>query len=213
MEDENKDSVIPESEESSSSQNDADIDKAIEEERTKSKAQERFETKVDTKAETDDDEKPLTRKEAEAIFAAREDKIRKETREEQAIDLARSLTGNPKQADLVLEIWRNRRLSGTLSQQLEEANAIAESKVLKAKNAELKRALLGKDTKETSGENAQRKPADKAPNVNPTDKQVLAGFVWDNAKGAYRKTIAGGRKVLFVARDLKKRWTEDAPKK
>ena len=199
-------------ERASSSLKDTELDQFLEAEKTKTKAKERFEEKKgDLESEED---KPLTKKELTKLLSDRDDQIRKETREEQANDIAKELSESPKEAELILTVWKNRRLAGTLREQLNEARAIAISKRLNAKNNELLRALAGKESIETSGENAQRKPVPKeAPSLNPTDKTVLAGFVWDNAKRAYRKTIAGGRKILFVASDMKKRWTENAPTK
>ena len=40
--------------------------------------------------------------------------------------------------------------------------------------------------------------------------EVLTGYVWDKAKQAYKKTIAGGKKIFYVSKDLKNRWTENA---
>ena len=202
--------------EESSSQNDTELDEAIKEEKTKAKAEERFEEKKREQAEEDNsEEKPLTRKEMAKLLADRDSQTRKELLEEKAIDYAKSLTESPKEAELILAVWRNpnRRFAGGLKEQLEEAQAIATSKRLKAKNEELKRALLSKDSTLTTGENGQKKPETTIPKLNSVDKTVVQGMVWDNSKQAYRKTIAGGRKLFFVSKDLRKRWTEDAPKK
>lgn len=210
---EEKAAKIKEHEDSSSK--DTELDEALEAEKRRSSAKERFEEKEEKdKGKDDEDDKPLTKKQLAEFLEARDDKIRKETREEQAIDIANELTDNPKEASLILSVWKNRRLVGSLREQLAEAQAIALSKRTMAKNAELKRALAGKEGIETSGENAQRKPAPRdAQKLSATDKSVLTGFTFDNTKRAYKKTIAGGRKILFVSEDLKTRWTENAPSK
>jgi len=158
--------------------------------------------------EEDEEDKPLTKKNVNKILEEREEKIRKEMREEQAIELAKKMTESDLEANLVMEIWKNRTLSGTLNEQIEEAHAIATYKRSQKQNEELKRALMGKDGENNDGFNAQRKPANKGePNVNATDKTVLSG-TWDGTKNAYKKTIAGGKKIFYVSRDLKKRWVE-----
>lgn len=182
-------------------------------EETRRKGKERFEAKrkKEEEGEMDDEDKPLTSKEAEMLFEKREDKIRKEMREEQASELANKLAESPNEASLIIEVWKNRTLSGTLREQIEEAHAIASYKRNQKQNEELKRALAGQDGETNDGSNAQRKPAAGSESkLNPTDKTVIAGMVWDASKQAYKKTIAGGRKIFYVSRDLKKRWTENA---
>lgn len=182
---------------------------------TRRKAKERFDEKRKKEEIGEDDfegeDKPLTSKEAEKLFEKREEKIRKEMREEQANEMAGKLAESNSEAQLIMEVWKNRTLSGTLKEQIEEAHAIATYKRTQKHNEELKRALAGKDGENNDGSNAQRKPAaGSEPKLNPTDKTVIAGMVWDNSKQAYKKTIAGGTKIFYVSRDLKKRWTENA---
>src|SRR3990167_4253127 len=145
-------------ERASSSLKDTELDQFLEAEKTKNKAKERFDEKKGEADESEED-KPLTKKELTKLLSDRDDQIRKETREEQANDIAKELSESPKEAELILTVWKNRRLAGTLREQLNEARAIAISKRLNAKNNELLRALAGKEGLETSGENAQRKPA------------------------------------------------------
>ena len=162
----------------------------------------------------DEDDKPLTRRETEQLLSERETKVRKEMLEDRALLKAQELSlGNETEATLILETWKNRTLAGTLEEQIEEAHAIATRKRMKAQNEELKRALAGEESVVTDGANPQRKPAGGAsPVLSAEAKSVLVGYTWDVARNAYRKKIAGGRKILFVAKDLKKSWAEDAPK-
>src|SRR3990167_31137 len=157
LSDEEKTQKIKEHEASSSLQ-DTELDQALEAEKTKTKAKERFEEKKGEVGESEED-KPLTKKELAKLLSDRDDQIRKETREEQANDIAKELSESPKEAELILTVWKNRKLAGKLRGELNEARAIAIFKRLNAKNNELLRALAGKEGLETSGENAQRKPA------------------------------------------------------
>lgn len=182
-------------------------------EETRRKAKERIEAKRKKEEEGDieDEDKPLTSKEAEMLFEKREEKIRKEMREEKASELANKLAESEPEASLIMEVWKNRTLSGTLKEQIEEAHAIASYKRTQKQNEELKRALAGQDGENNDSSNPQRKPAaGSEPKLNPVDKKVIAGMVWDDKKQAYKKTIAGGRKIFYVSRNLAKRWTEDA---
>lgn len=208
----------------------ADVNVLLEEERakrkkaeddlaeTRRKAKESFEERERKRKEAEEkdneDDKPVTRRNIRDLLAEERETVRKEMREDRARELAGKLSENHSEAELVVEVWKNRTLAGTLQEQIKEALAIVSFKKMQAKNNELKRALLGKDGTEKTGESGERNPAlADMPNLSPADKTVMAGYVWDNGRGMYRKTIAGGRKILFVSRDLKTRKVEDAPKK
>ena len=205
-------------------QNNADIEAALKSERerrekaeseleeTRRKAKERIEKKRQEGQEGNDE--PLTRDSLRQVLDEERETVRKEMREERVRELAKKLSKSDSEVELVIEVWKNRTLAGTLDEQIEEAFAIATHKRTQAQNSELKRALGSKDGIITDGSNTQRKPLQgNAPELPANDKQAVAGMIWDNARGAYRKIIAGGRKVFFVSKDLKRRWTEDAPKK
>ena len=176
-------------------------------EETRIKAKERFEE--NRKKEEEEEDKPLTKKEFQALLEIEREKDRKNTQEERAGQIAQSLSENPKEAELVLEVWRNRTLPGSLTEQLKEAHVIATAKRTQAQNEELIRALANKDGENEDGLNSQRKASLAGePNLDTNDKSVLKGFTWDG--GRYKKVIAGGKKIFYVSRDLKKRWIENA---
>lgn len=180
-------------------------------EETRQKAKEAFEKRQKERDESGDD-KPLTEDAVRRMLEEGQETTRKEMREEQALEIAKRLSESETEARLVIEVWKNRKLQGTLAEQIEEAHAISASKRIKAQNEELKRAISGDATGD--GLNAQRKPAQAGePKIDVNDKSVLAEMVWDNAKGAYKKVIAGGTRMFYVSRDLKRRWTEQIGKK
>lgn len=183
-------------------------------EETRRKSKERWEQRkreAEERGETIEDE-PLTRQSFQEMLDEEREKTRKETRSEHANEIAYKLAnGNSQRAELIVEIWKNRTLSGSLEEQLSEANAIISFKETTKMNNELKRALNSKQDVSNDNLNAQRKPSqDGEPKINPIDKTVLAGYTWDNARKAYKKLIAGGTKFMFVTSDLKKRWVENA---
>ena len=172
--------------------NDTETKKALEAERkrreeaerkldeTRQKARERLEAKRKKEEEDDDfddgEDKPLTRRELQEVLAQNREETLKESRLESAKKLARELSESDDEAELTFEVWRNRTLPGTLTEQISEAHAIANSKKLAATNSELQRSLLNKDRVNRDGSSSQRKPAPaKEPYLNPVEKNVVAG--------------------------------------
>ena len=209
-------------EEEAKRQHNTDIEEALKEERkkreeaerkleeTRQKAKERIEKKRQEE-EFEGGETPITLKDIKSIFEEERDLIRKETREERAKDIAGNLSESEAETNLILEVWKNRTLVGSLEEQIKEAHAIATYSQTKKMNSELKRSLEGKGGVSKENLNAQRKPDEGGePKIDPLNKTVLTGYVWDKAKQAYKKTIAGGKKIFYVSKDLKKRWTENA---
>lgn len=209
---------------SGESQNDTEeIAKALEAERqaryraeadleeTRKKARERIKAKE--AGESPEGDKPLTKAGLQAILEEEREMTRKIMQESTALTVARGLAESDSEANLTVEIWRNRKLSGNLEEQIREAHAISTYKRKHAESEELKRALASKEGVNRDGSNAKRNPAPaNEPRLNDVDKSVVSGMTWDAARGAYRKLIAGGTKIFFVSRDLKKRWTEKAEK-
>lgn len=177
-------------------------------EETRRKAKERIDEKKKKDNEDENENGPLTRADMKSMLEEEREIARKEMREEQANDMAKELSESVLEAELVIEIWKTRKLAGTLREQIQEALAIATYKRKESQNNELKRALLNKDGINKDGSEAQRKSAPLGePKINATDKTVLRGYIWDGIKGAYKKKLSSG-KTLFVSRDLKKRWIE-----
>ncbi len=175
------------------------------------KAKKAFEER-ERKRKEEGEEKPLTKSEMLALMEENREKDRKASLEERALETANKLTGNPKEAELYIEVWRNRKLFGSLENQLREAKAISEATRTQAENEELKRALLNKDGISGDGTNAQRKPPlGGEPKLDENDKTVLKGWTWTGTD--YTKVIAGGKKILHTDRQMKKRWVTDAPRK
>lgn len=186
---------------------------------TRRKAKEAFEVRKKAKEAAgqtieDDDDKPMTRAEAREFLETQAAQIRNEVGSGRAMEIARSLSnGSDVEAQLTLEIWKNRKLPGSLEEQLEEAHVIANRKRILAQNDELKRALAGDTSVVTDGLNTQRKPAkiDNSPTISPTDRDVYAGMTWDAAKGAYKKVLLSGETFYTKPAkegEKKKSWVE-----
>ncbi len=181
-------------------------------EETRQKGRENYEKRKKEREESGNEPEPLTKDAVREMLEEEREIVRREMREEQAQEIAKRISETDSEAKLTVEIWKNRKLQGTLPEQMEEAHAIATSKRIKAQKEELERALLGSESGD--GLNPQRKTVLAGePKLDVNDKSVVKGMVWDSSKGAYKKTIAGGRKIFYVSRDLKRNWVENASTK
>ncbi len=150
----------------------------------------------------DDEDKPLTAKELENILQRDRQITRKEIQSEIIFEKAKKLAGSEAEAQLIIEIHKNRTFPESLSldEQLEEAYAIANRKSLMAKNEELKRALRSKDTisDNSVGTHRDSVPLDE-PKMSSGDIQAIkaAGFAWDGKSRLYVKKLKSGRTLTY----------------
>lgn len=156
----------------------------------------------DDDGEDDDDEdKPVTRREMADLLDRNTQKTRKEMQATIIAETAKKIAENPTEAALIIEIHKNRTFPAgmPLEEQLEEAQAIANRKRTAQQNAELKRALQGK---ENAGDDAAGTHRDGAPSgtphMNSADSRAIlaAGYKWDGRTKLFVKQLAGGKKLL-----------------
>lgn len=145
----------------------------------------------------DDDNKPLTVKQLQEVLAKERQETQKQLQEAQADKLAGDLTESEPEKRLVMEIFKNRTFPAhlSLSEQMEEAYAIANVKKIKGENSELKRALLGKKTLSNSTAGSHRDGMTGGePKVLVEDRQVLSevGLVYNSASKRYEKKTPSG---------------------
>lgn len=168
----------------------------------------------DDDEEEDEDEpedKPLTQKQLDSILAQERQKTMKVLQASQIVEIAKRLAKGDAEADLIVEIHKNRIFPEGLSlqDQLEESHAIANRKRLPAQNEELKRALRHEDTKSDANIGTHR-DASKAgePNASRDITAIKAsGYNWDGARQVYKKPLKGN-KTLFYDPKKKKTWVE-----
>jgi len=150
----------------------------------------------------DDEDKPLTAKELGFILEKDRQQTRKEFQSELIREKAKKLADNESEANLIIEIHKNRTFPQgmSLDEQLEEAFAIANRKRLIAQNEELKRALRGKETisDDAAGTHRDSLPTDE-PKMSSADISAIkaAGFNWDGKSGLYVKKISKDRTLTF----------------
>ncbi len=159
------------------------------------------------------EDKPLTTKDLDALENRLYQKAQKELQATRLSELADELAQTPAEADLILEIHKNRTFPSHLSldEQMQEAYAIANGRKLAAKNQELARALRSKETSSRmSASSHQDSPTLDAPKLSSAEATALkdAGMTWDAIKRAFKKPISGGKKFYYFDPKTKKRWTE-----
>lgn len=143
----------------------------------------------------EDKDKPLTRRELEEVLSQNQQTLRKEMLSDAIKDKARKIAQSEVEANLIVEIHKNRTWPDTLTldEQLEEACAIANSKpFMKARKSEIERAKSGKDTasNNSAGTFRDSKPLDEPSTASANIKALKgAGFVWDGKTGLYVKKL------------------------
>lgn len=157
-----------------------------------------------------EEEKPLTAKQLQDILQQDREKTRKELQSELISEKARKLAGSEAEANLILEIHKNRSFPEGLSldEQLEEAFAIANRKTIMAQNAELKRALRSKETASDNVAGTHRESAPlNEPKASSHDISAIkaAGFIWDGKANMWKKETH--KRIILVSRDLKSQKT------
>jgi hypothetical protein len=156
----------------------------------------------------DDDNRPLTAKEARELIASIAQETQKVTLQTEAARIAESLATSPLEAQAILAKWKNRTFPEgmTLQDQLEEMHAVVNRKRLTAVTGELKRALRGKETASTDTASTHvDTPKPGAPKQSSLDQQAYAraGFKFEN--GLWVKELPN-KKKLFKNPKTKQQW-------
>lgn len=201
--------------EASNSDNEIDLDAEIERERNKGKpdpkkAKEAFQRRNEKRAGEDDDDKPMTRREMRE-FMEQQGKVALEA---SAFTLARGMSGSDKEAQLVVEKWKNRTFPAhiSLSEQIEEAYAITHRKKLIGERQEALRALKNKGRVNNDGSTTHHSPQRniKAEKLSSPDTQAIiaAGFTLNSKTRRFEKKLSDGS---ILVRDPKTKETIRIP--
>jgi hypothetical protein len=186
-----------------------DAEKALAEKRFKSSERKRKNEDDEDDIDDDEDDKPLTKKDLKSILERERHTIQRETYSDRIIEIADEISDSPEEAELVVEIHRNRTFPShlTLREQLQEAQAIANAKRLASKNGELKRALRSKDTASRDAAGTHRDPMEgTAPKMSAQDTESYkrAGFSFDAKDRLWKKKLPSGK---FLIKDPKTKRT------
>lgn len=194
---------------SSSSQEETDYEALIEAERKPDpeKAKEAFrkrqekrqEETQDTDEDSESEDKPMTRKEIDEYLARKTQTIVAEANAERITEIATELADTEGEARFIMEIHKNRIFPEgmTLRDQLSEAKAIANYKRMSAKNVELARKVISKETASKDTSTGVQQSATSEPKLSGDLKASLtnAGFIYDHTHKTYVKTLPNGKKM------------------
>jgi hypothetical protein len=209
-EDEDEDSEADDDDEDSEEEDDdIDFDSELEKEKKRgkpdpNKAAKAFKERdkkrkgeADEDEDEDDDDKPLTRREMREFMAGHS----KVQNAGEIRRIAEGLADSDAEAEYIIEIHKNRIFPNdlSLSEQVEEAHAIANRKRSRAKTKELARALKGKKGASKSGTGGhQDSPKGPAPKVADDLKASLkrAGFNLDPKDRKWKKKLPNGKMLV-----------------
>ena len=196
-----------EEEEEGDENSDIDLDAEIEEENRRGpdpkKAHERIKDKEveDDEEDLDEDDKPLTRREANELLA----KQAKEAQETRAFDIARRLAGSDKEAELIVLKWKNRSFPAKmpLSEQVEEAYAITHRKRLISQRNEALRALKNRDglnrtVAGTHRDSVKSNSSQQPKGMSKQDRQAIETSFgpWNPKTGRFEKKLKNGHLIV-----------------
>lgn len=149
----------------------------------------------------EDEDKPITSRDLQRILAENSQQTEKRLMAVQIKDIATDLADSPEEAEAIIEIHANRTFPAhlPLSEQLEEAYAIANRKKLISTNSELKRALKSKRTASKDSAGTHRDPMEgTAPRMSAGDTAAYkrAGFTFDTKDGLWKRKLPSGKFLI-----------------
>jgi hypothetical protein len=193
-----------------------DYDALIEEEKKggkpdPAKARERFEKKqtepvADDEPDEEDEDRPMTRREAREFLAQQSHQTLIESNTERITDYSNEISDSDAQAEYVRTIHANRvwPANTSLREQIAESFAIADYKRVQSKNAELARTVRSQDTASHDSAVTHRDPqTGVAPKLDADMSASLkrAGYTFNNQNRRYEKPLPNGK--LLVTTDGK----------
>jgi hypothetical protein len=163
----------------------------------------------DDNDEDDEEDKPVTSRELQRILAENTQNTEKRIMGSQIKEIANDLADSPEEAEAIIEIHANRTFPShlSLSEQLEEAHAIANRKKLISTNSELKRALKSKGTSSKDSAGTHRDPMEgTVPKLSAGDTASYkrAGFTYDTTEKVWKKKLPTGK---FLVKNPKTKQT------
>jgi len=164
--------------------------------------------------DTDEDDKPITRKDLDAVVQSTRQNLTKEFYATQITEIAKELSESDDEAAAIVEVHKSRTFPAHLSlrDQLEEVHAIVNRKRLISKNSELARANRSKETASNDSAGTYRDGQEgTAPKMSTSDTQAYerAGFIYDAKDKLYKKKLPNGN---ILIKDPKTKMTSIRPK-
>ena len=156
--------------------------------------------------EPNEDDKPLTAKQLQTILARERQTTQKTFEETRALEIARANTSSEQEAQAALVFWRNRVVpTGDLNEDITFAIAGLNHRKTVAKNAELARALKGRDGISQDIATTQRDTPESSPRIDAQTEQsyTRAGFSYDAKLKSWKKKLPNGKFLIKDPRTKK----------
>lgn len=149
----------------------------------------------------DDEDKPLTKRELAEILAKSNQDVEKRFMATQIKEIAKNISSSPIEAELIVEIHKNRTWPSHLSleEQLEESQLIANKKTLKGTISEITRAARGKAGVNTNPAGTHMDaPKAGEPKLARDEALVISqnGLKWNGVTRRYEKKLNGGKTLV-----------------
>lgn len=170
---------------------------------------EREEKREETFDEPEEEDKPLTRKD----LVVMEQRLLRETQTSRVREIARTLATSDAEANLIVEIHRNRIFPADLSleEQIEEAYAIANRKPqVQARRSEIERATRSRELASDDSTGTYRDALQgTSPKLEPKMSLVVkqGGYTYDSKTKLYTKKLASGS-TLYLDPKTNQQWTK-----
>lgn len=162
-----------------------------------------------TDEEVDDGDAPISANQLQNILAQERQATTKKLQAQEIDLLAEQISSNDDEKALLIEVHKNRTFPSnlTLSEQIEESHLIANKKKILGRNAELTRALRGKDLTTKGAPSVHHDPPKVGePQLSSADKKALtsSGYEWNSTSRTYDKKMPNGK---ILRRDSKTKKT------
>ena len=168
------------------------------------KAKQRIQKKLQPESEddeVDDEDRPLTRREMEAMLAENAHRQTIESQGDRLVEISESLAESAQEAELIRQVHSNRvfPMGMSLSEQLMEARAIANVRRTEAQKSELARKVLSQNTVSRNTATTYRDPQKSLePDLAPDLKLSMtrAGYVFNGTSRQYEKKLPNGKTLI-----------------
>jgi hypothetical protein len=202
-----EDSEEKSKDEAKDTDNEIDYDAEIDKEKkgkpdpikAKNAFKERTVKREESEEEVDDDDKPMTRKEARELIASTEKKALVTS----ALQIARGLSTSEKEAQLLVAKWENRTFpsNSSLSEQIEEMYAVVHRKKIIGERNEALRSLKNRGNANNNTANGIKDPtkSTKAPTISADMKLVItqSKLVLNNKTNRYERKLPNGDFLVY----------------
>lgn len=145
---------------------------------------------IDPEIDPDPVDPPISREDVQDIVRTETQKVKKDLREDDAREYARSISTNADEEKLIMFHYKNTVSStGNLQKDIKRAKLIANEDSIAQTNEEIKKAFDSRNTKGYRGGGGGQRPfkGTPRPKLSPQDEKIIkrGGFDWDTKTGEW----------------------------